>query len=416
MNIKRYGKLLKQIAYTKAILEASRFNTNFFTRNSLLTFPMILLYLLNMQKTALQARGNHFFRQATGGMCVTVSKQAISQRRNSFDHTPFLTMFRELVKEEYSGEEKLSEWNGHIITSIDGSYLQLPREDNLRLAFGVRGAGDCPMAGVSVLYDVLSGWPLDAIITHSKLNERTECVNHVDFLHEHLPHIIDKLIITLDAGYPSLEVYSFFQSKNIKFLAKCSPKTLKEVMESPLGDHIITLRNGLKLRVIKIGDSLETATILVTNLFDFSMSEIIELYALRWSVETMFRIVKEHLFIEGFSGKTTNSIYQDFYATFVILISVAILQKDGNKIVKEVRKHNKTNKHEYEVNISNTVSIMRDRFIFLILFKPDGVCIESEIMDITYKIAASVVPKIKNRKFPRKPKPYYKAKHNLKVR
>jgi len=151
------------------------------------------------------------------------------------------------------------------------------------------------------------------------------------------------------------------------------------------------------------------------NFFEFSLAEIIELYALRWKIETMFRVLKEHLFIESFSGKTVNSIFQDFYATMVILIGVAIFQKEGNIIVKAVRKH-KNDKHEHEVNISNIVSTMRYRFIFTVLFHPDEAHVEREVIDITYKIAEAIIPKIKNRHFPRKPKPHYKAKHNLKVR
>ncbi|MDR1704142.1 MAG: hypothetical protein LBS19_05610 [Clostridiales bacterium] len=41
--------------------------------------------------------------------------------------------------------------------------FQLPRAEGLRWDFGVRGSGICPMAGVSVLFDVLHGWALDPV-------------------------------------------------------------------------------------------------------------------------------------------------------------------------------------------------------------------------------------------------------------
>jgi len=201
----------------------------------------------------------------------------------------------------------------------------------------------------------------------------------------------------------------------MKFVVRCSKKALSEINNAPNGDNVVTLRDGLKLRIITIDDIFGKEYILATNLFEFSLDEIFELYTKRWNIETMFRVLKEHLFIESFSGKTANSIFQDFYTTMVILIGVAIFQKEGNIVVKAVRKH-KNDKHEHEVNISNLVSTMRDRFIFIVLFHPDEAYVEREVIDITYKIAEAIIPKIKNRHFPRKPKPHYKAKHNLKVR
>jgi hypothetical protein len=416
MNIKLYGKIKDLIVNSPETLKASRKSQSAFTRKSLLSFSVVVLLLLDMHKTALQARGNSFFRQLLGGYKMRITKQAISKRRNEFDHTPFVKMTQALVAEEYSGRHKTTLWNGYYILSIDGSYLQLPRENDLRSTFGVRGSNDFPMAGMSVLYDVLHGWPIDATITQSNMNERTECMNHINYLCDKLPHVAKNCILTLDRGYPSLEMYTFLAKKGINYIARCSVKALKEINEAPAGDSVVILKNGEKLRVIKIADLFGTEYILVTNNMDLTLLEIVELYGLRWGVETMFRVLKDHLFIEGFSGKTANSILQDFHATMVILIGVAILQKEGNRIAKALRKHKKSNKYEVEVNTSNLVATMRDRYIFLILNHQDEGYKEIEIMDIIYKIADAVIPIIKNRSFPRKPKPHYKAKHNLKVR
>jgi len=415
MKSKEYGKEVNNVVYDKATLLSSRKSDNLFTRKSVLSFAVILLFLLNMQKTALQARGNSFFGRLFGGFRVRVSKQAISQRRNSFDHTPFVTMMQRLVTKEYSGNYKTELWNGYHVLAVDGSYLQLPREEDLRQAFGVRGSDSFPMAGVSILYDVLHGWPIDATITHADMNERSECEAHINFLCDTLPHVAKNSILTLDRGYPSKDMYSFLEEKGIKFVIRCSSKALAEINNAPVGDSIIKLGNGQKLRVIKIAELFGSEYILATNLFDVTIAEIIELYHMRWGIETMFKILKEHLFIEGFSGKTENSILQDFYATMVILIGVAIFQKEGNEIARALRK-NKKNKHEVSVNISNIVSTMRDRFISIVLFGKEEGFREEELYDIIYKIANSVESIRKNRQFPRIPRPRNKAKHNLKTR
>jgi len=240
MKTKEYGNLVQLIIKAKETLITSRKSDVFFTRRSILSFATIVTFLLDMQKTALQARGNNFLRHQACGMRVHVTKQAISKRRNEFDHTPFVKIMQELVKKEYSGEYKTAEWYNHTILAVDGSKFQLPCDDKLMSEFGDGGSGVYPMAGVSVLYDVLHGWPLDATITHSHMNERKECIDHIEYLCETLPDIAKKAIFTLDRGYPSLEMYEYLQSKNIKFVAKCKKESLAEINKAPIGDTIIT--------------------------------------------------------------------------------------------------------------------------------------------------------------------------------
>jgi hypothetical protein len=368
-----------------------------------------------MHKTALQARVNDFLRHLHCGINIRVSKQAVSKRRNSFDHTPFLKMQQELVETEYTYFET-TRWNGYVVLGVDGSTLQLPREDSLREEFKTGSSGNCPLAGMTVLYDTLHGWPINSIITHSHMNEREECIKHIDFLCEALPHIAKKSILTLDRGYPSYELFSHLQEKDLIFVARCSSSSFNEVNNAPLGDRIVKLKNGMELRVIKKELPSGNVIAIATNLFEFEMDEIIFLYKLRWEIETMYKVLKENLYIEGFSGKTTNTILQDFYVSMVNLIGVAIMQNEGNKIAKELRKHKTQNMYEYEVNTSNLVTTIRNRYLILILFRPDGVCIERDLYDILYKIADCVMPIRKNRQFPRRFRDHYKANHNLKVR
>jgi hypothetical protein len=49
-----------------------------------------------------------------------------SKLRAKFNHTPFETMLRTLVKKEYSGEYVLSTWHDYHLLSVDGSYSCLP--------------------------------------------------------------------------------------------------------------------------------------------------------------------------------------------------------------------------------------------------------------------------------------------------
>jgi len=180
------------------------------------------------------------------------------------------------------------------------------------------------------------------------------------------------------------------------------------------------LRNGQKIRIVKKILNNGEIEILATNLFDFTTDEIIELYTLRWGVETMYKIYKEHLFVEGFSGKTINSIYQDIYASLVILIGIFVFKQEAEPVV-EINKQMKTTKqkarrkHEHKINISNIVSTLRDNFIFTVFFHPDKQHVDKELWRIVQIIAIALDSDKKGRSFPRIFKPHYKANHHLKV-
>jgi hypothetical protein len=167
-------KKLEIIANAQETLNASRLKENSFIRKRGMSFPEALSFLLDMRKTTLQTRLNHFFRNVKGG--DPISQPAFSKLRMNFDHSPFEKMVRLLVKDEYSGKYELPLWNGYHVFAVDGSFLQLPRTDALRKEYGVRGRGStCPCAGISVLYDVLHGWALDPMINRADRNERVEC-------------------------------------------------------------------------------------------------------------------------------------------------------------------------------------------------------------------------------------------------
>ena len=208
-----YLRLLAVVAKSKETLDNAKLRKDTFIRNRKMSFASAISFLLDMRKTTLQTRLNLYFKTTEGG--DPISQQAFSKLRMNFDHSPFEKMVREAVKMEYSGEYELPLWQCYHVLAVDGSYLQLPRTDELRLEFGARGGGKAtgkqPSAGISVLYDVLHGWPLDPIITHTDMNERSECEKHIYFLREGLPHIAQKSILTIDRGYPSLDLFALLQ-------------------------------------------------------------------------------------------------------------------------------------------------------------------------------------------------------------
>lgn len=405
--------LLESIAKAfddKETLKTARIHEKAFTRKRSMPFANALYFMLDMRTTTLQTRLNAFFKHNGGG--DPISQQAFSKLRANFDHSPFEKTFRMLVKEEYSGKYPLTLWNNYHLLGVDGSYLQLPRVEDLRMEFGVRDNGDCPNAGVSVLFDVLHGWALDPILTNAYMNERTQLEKHMDFLHNELPDIAKKTILLIDRGYPSKDLFKKIQERGFNFVARCKSGFAKSVDEAPMGDSVVTLKNGVVVRIVKFelrNGGIET---LATNIFDLPMDAIIELYALRWGIETMYFKLKYELCVEKFSGKTANSIRQDFWASMVLLNSVAVFQHEADDAVRARQKDIST-KYYNRARTSDLIITLRDRFIFAALCGHPSLT-KWEMDDVIRTLARVVSPVRPGRSFPRNFKPFYNVNHNLK--
>jgi len=411
MNCLEVLELIKTVAHSKQTLETSRRREKAFTRKRKMQFPSALSFMLDMRKTTLQTRLNMYFEH--NGEVEPMSQQAFSKLRNNFDHSPFVAMHSALVHKEYSGEYELPLWNGYHLFGVDGSYLQLPRNEEMYRTFGVPGRkGQCPCAGISVLFDVLHGWVLDPIITTNGMNERTECENHVDFLCRSLSHVAENSIILLDRGYPSQDLFKKLRDSRIKFVARCNSMFVSEVNNAPMGDTVVTLKNGVTVRVVKFFLSSGEVETLATNLFDVPDVSFPNLYALRWGVETAYFRFKQELCVEKFSGKTTNSIYQDFWASMVLLNAVAVFQQEADLVLKR-RQKDKSIKHRNRVRTSDLIITLRDRFVFAVLFARPMVS-DFEIERIIKTMARIVSPIRPGRSFPRHFRPFIDVNHNLK--
>ena len=410
MKIRESLEFLLAIIKNPELLKISRLKASAFTRNRSMGFSDALCFMLDMRKTTIQTRLNMFFRHVKGG--TPISQPAFTKLRSQFSHKPFEVMMRELVKEEYSGKYETPLWNGYVALAVDGSYLQLPTTPELAVEFGVRGAGNRPSAGISVLYDVLHGWVLDAEIDGTDRNERHALARHIDFLKRDLPHVAKKTLLLADRGYPSYELLEKCEENGLKYVMRCSSQSFRFANDAPLGDVCATLENGRIVRVVKFTLNSGEVETLVTNLFDVPENEFPELYAMRWGIETLYHELKRKVGVEKFSGKTPNSVRQDFWASLVLLLQIAVFQKEADAMVAERRKAN-PRKRQYRARTSDLIVILRDRFIFAALCDIP-VLKQIELNDVLRELSRAVSPVRPGRSFPRVPKPCAAANPFLK--
>jgi hypothetical protein len=388
-----------------------------FTRRRQMGFEDAVRFMLDMSHDALPHRLNNFFSKAKGG--EPISQPAFTKLRAKFDHTPFEIILRDLVGEEYSSRYELPLWNGFHVFGIDGSKLQLPQEPAIIKEFGVSGGNKSgafqrASAGISVLYDVLHGWPLDPAIEHTDRSERAAAVRHIEFLAGELPEIAKNAVLLMDRNYPSYAMLQKCEDVGLHFAIRCNSYAFKSANNCPLGSSVLTLESGQTVRVVRfLLESGETETLL-TNLFDLPEGEFPGLYAMRWGVETYYHKLKQIVGVEQFSGRTPNSVRQDFWASLVMLLFAQMFQRDADAEIAK-RQDSLPVKHLNRSRASHVVVTLRDRFIFSALCGYPKLA-SFEFRSVMVELARVVSPVRPGRSFPRVPRPNLAANSHLKSR
>ncbi len=102
---------------------------------------------------------------------------------------------------------------------------------------------------------------------------------------------------------------------------------LKEIKHHDLPEEIT-------VRFVRVTLSTGEYEVLVTSLLDeaeFPDGDFLHIYYMRWGTEGFYGILKTRLNLENFSGKTAESVYQDFYATVYLSGLESILTADANE-------------------------------------------------------------------------------------
>ena len=344
------------IVRAASTLEESRFKPQYFTRKRILPFEDLLRYLLSMHKTSSQSALNKFLERR--GM--TMSQQALSKARSKFDHSPFLKLFNG-VRDAFYGAEylpTLRKFHDKFLVAIDGSETPLPNLPALLEKFGGTGAkASSPTARMSIAYDVLNDFIIDAAFSPLTVSERDHAKDHI----ENVGKIIDlkDTIFIMDRGYPSRELIELLSKKSY-YLFRLRAKFSTGIGALPLGSHIITMYDDVNVRIVKFTLPSGEVETLMSNLFDLDESEFKDLYFKRWRIEVKYDVVKNKIELPCFGGFSENVIMQDFWISMYLANMAAIAKNEADVKIKEVRE-DKDNKHEYQANVNTLIGSLRDK-------------------------------------------------------
>jgi hypothetical protein len=223
-----------------------------FTRQRLLTFPVLVVFLLNMLTKTLQVELDRFFKGLKGPLIpVRVSKQAFSKARHKLSEQTFILLNERLVEEFYS-DNSYRTWQGYRLVGIDGSTIQLPESEEIRQEFGggsnQYGEG-MAMARISVAYDVENKLGIDAILAPYRSGERELALQHLEAIgvcdqrtEGRRGHQRD--LFLFDMGYPALYLIALFILAGKDVVIRTSDAFLQEVQEaihSDVDDQIMQI-------------------------------------------------------------------------------------------------------------------------------------------------------------------------------
>jgi hypothetical protein len=411
---KKFIKFFKTQIYSKQFLESNRKSKEDFTRERKLTFPRLILFMLNSVKKSLQKELTEFSYLLKDKRVKNITNSAFCQSRMKLNYNAFIQLNDGIIGEFYT-DNIFELWKGFRLLAIDGSKIQLPFSLEVIEDFGFAGNQGLiitPMAQTSSCFDVLNKMIINSEIDRYETDEYFLALKHIAKCNM-------KDLFIYDRGYcaPWFMFYHLVKKKD--FIIRMQSNSIKEVQDffnSDEKDKIIEIKElanksaekvrelnlefkPFKIRLVKVILDNGEVEVLATSLINkegYPASEFKKLYSFRWGIETEFDHLKNHLLIEDFTGLSSLSVLQDFYANLLIANFQQILISNAEEELKEKKKDAK---YEYKINKNLSFGFMKDRFIKIMLDqdKTDDKTLE-ELKELFF---INPTPIREGRKFPR---------------
>ena len=369
-----------------------------FTRNRKLTFPVMIVLLLNFLTRTMQIELDDFFANVLDASTNSVTKQAFFKARKNILPDAFKELFL-MTRDMVLNKKKIKRHKGYRILAIDGSELTLQRtRDNQEIfAQGNGSAKNKTNAEISLLYDVISGYVIDAQIGSIGVNERDYAKKNLTYFSS----ICDeKDIVIFDRGYPSRDMIAVLTGMGCKYLMRLPDSSFKGVKENPSNDFRITVStktDTYSVRVVRVILKSGEVETLITNLSEdeFSADDFLDLYFLRWGIETTYDTLKNKLLLEKFAGRSHVAVLQEYYAMMFVLNCIAAMSAAVNRKLVSSKADCK---YRYRANVNLMIGYFKYRLSAMLLFagKALGICRQLILLCLKQP-----VPVIKGRFAPR---------------
>jgi DDE family transposase len=344
---------VKRELRSAAVRERFRVQVTDFTRERVLTWPVVLILMLRGQKVSLQTAVNKFF-SAVGEVWRVVTASAYRQARQKVQSEVFVhlnTVTCEEFYTRYEADNEVVRWHEHRLLGVDGSYLNLPDTEETRREFSVQtnqhAGGEQVQALASVLYDLRNDLGLSAALGPKQAEKNL-------LFGTHLAVTQAGDVLVCDRAYADYSVLATIVARQCHFVIRFPRRSFTAVNAFWRGraiERVVTLAvtskarayvaeqhwpTTLRVRLIKVALASGEVEVLGTDLLDaqtYPAGEFKTVYGWRWSHETYHDRLKNIFEIERFSGKSVQAIKQDFYGVVFLATLESILSKPAQAVL-----------------------------------------------------------------------------------
>jgi Transposase DDE domain len=339
-------ELLRRRLRDASFIDRHRVRCQDFTRQRCLTFPVVMLLVLQKTVKSIQCHLHEFLAQlAADADWESVTPGAWTQARAKLRASAFVELNDECVLPLIYAPEQASQlqhWRGHRLLGLDSSLLRLPHRPDLAQAFrvvevenhhGALGLRYCE-GRLSVLYDLLNRVGLEGQLVSGLTGE-------VSLAASQLARLAPEDVVLLDAGFTGYRFLAQIRQRQAHFVARCSrgsfvaaqelfrqdragKSKLVELWAPPdqkAGVRALGLPPHMVVRFISVRLPDGKLEVLATSLLEpelYPTGEFGDLYHRRWNHETYHLFLKSRLDLENWSGHTLEAIQQDFAAAVLL--------------------------------------------------------------------------------------------------
>lgn len=308
-----------------------------------------MVNLIGFTRPSVQTELDRFYKAISKSSTSfeSISKSAFTQSRKKLRPEVFVELADQQLTYFKEHAPCKKDWKGKRVVAIDGSLLNLPHTEDIENEFGgvTNQHEKVVSARCSFAYDVCNELVLDAAIASRRSCEKNLASSHLSSLNSSTD------ILVFDRGYPSQWLVGLLMKEQFKFCFRLSTawKNATAQMDGTENDvdwimqhnthkcsdqmkHYNIQKQLEGLRLVAIDLSSGEKEILLTNLMDreeYNIENLKELYHLRWGVEEGYKIFKKTLHIEHFTGRSAQSVKQDFYARILMLNMTSMIRSQG---------------------------------------------------------------------------------------
>ena len=259
------------------------------------------------------------------------SLSQLSRKNSTRDYRVFEDIFYYLLK-KLKKKIGIKEFNSQFkqIKAFDSTIIDIAS----KLAPEFHYDKDISAIKMSTLFNLTEATPEKVNIVKGKVNDR-KCID--GFIQDR------DCLYLFDRGYYNYSWYDKLTRDGINFITRqVSNACVEEVKSRYTGiDHIYDYdvilgsdysknKTEFKYREILIFDNNEKEVRFLTNIFNLSAQEILNLYKMRWQIELFFKWIKQNLRIKHWIGRNENAIKIQLYSALIAYVLIRLIQEEIN--------------------------------------------------------------------------------------